>query len=650
MRHFTPLPPSSPTMSVYATANNRAASSYSSRYADDDLDSDEEEEERHLSEQYGEAGDDSGAARSNKNKRQANTHMTEEDAAAAKEFEEQVRAKKKKKKQTTLEPIHLKSAKGLIYIRRSFPTQIIKYRHPKNAVSSLNSKIAGGSGSSRSAKLAQKIAITSQINAAASYSRSLVSAYHDFARELLPTLAPEDVYLKIEDLGSKKEIKDYLQLMRDEFRKEYLTKIYGKDKAERILNELEYGLRSSALLVEQKQQEQKYDDYDKRANVVPRLGYAVTNDDEEDMEAEYFGTGVTDTHLSTTTTTVATAPMANPYRIATNEVNASLNDETTSSSSLIQEVAVESNDDLAAPTVHMSRIYMDGDDDDDDDEEEEATFEEDDTVTTTAKTVIGVLDTEIGEGNDLDEVATVPVIEMDGAVLPGKGIIPTLEQKVFELNDDLAASTCDDMNMPLTDMLEKDKDEDDEATFEDDDTVTVTKNPFEKEEEEEEEEEEATVPEVADIDIDARRPRGNVMDCAVLPNEDIDMQVDNENKKLELTQTIVDYGKTQETLTLLMESQFDDYSQDDPFSQVDGDKDMANMLVVVAPTQTDMNVNDNGSQQSQQNDGFSQTQNSRFSQTQGVMFEEDVSDINNVDEDEGTNTCFELGQSETQEY
>jgi hypothetical protein len=32
------------------------------------------------------------------------------------------------------------------------------------------------------------------------------------------------------------------------------------------------------------------------------------------------------------------------------------------------------------------------------------------------------------------------------------------------------------------------------------------------------------------------------------------------------------------------------------------------------------------------------------------MFEEDVSDINNVDEDEGTNTCFELGQSETQEY
>lgn len=532
-------------MSVYATANNRSASSYSSRYADDDLD--EEEEERRLSEQYGEAGDDSGAARSNKNKRQANTHMTEEDAAAAKEFEEQIRAKKKNKKQTTLEPIHLKSAEGLIYIRRSFPTQIVKYRHPKNAVSSLNSKIAGGSGSSRSAKLAQKIAITSQINAAASYSRSLVSAYHDFARELLPTLAPEDVYLKIEDLGSKKEIKDYLQLMRDEFRKEYLTKIYGAEKAERILNELEYGLRSSALMSEQ-QQQQKYDDYDERANVVPRLGYAVTNDDEEDMEAEYFGKGVAATH-SSTTTTVTTAPMANPYRIATNEVTASFNDETTpTSSSLVQEELVESN-------------------------------------------------------------------------------------------DDLAASTRDDLDMPRTDDMDKEDDDDEEeATFEEDDTVTATaKNAMEVSGNKKEVEEKATVPEID-------------MDDAILPVEDIDMQVDNENKKLEVSQTVVDCGKTQETLTLLMESQFDDYSQDDPFSQVDGDEESNNVLVVVAPTQTDVTVNDDGSQQSQQNDGFSQTQDSRFSQTQGVMFEEDVSGINNVDEDEGTNTCFELGQSETQEY
>lgn len=528
-------------MSVYATANRPTASSYSSRYADDDLDSEEEEEERRLSEQYGEAGDDSGgtgAARSNKNKRQANTHMTEEDAAAAKEFEEQVRAKKKNKKQTTtLEPIHLKSAKGLIYIRRSFPTQVAKYRHPKNGVSSLSSKTIAGSSSNRSAKLAQKIAITSQINAAASYSRNLISAYHDFARELLPTLAPEDVYLKIEDLGSKKEIRDYLQLMRDEFRKVYLTKIYGAEKAERILNELEYGLRSSAMITEH-QQQQKYDDYDERTNVVPRLGYAVTNDDDDDDDigAEYFGKGVAATHSSTT-------------RVATNEATASFNDEATpTSSSLVQERLVASNDDLAASTrdnLDMPRTDIDKDDDDD----EEATFEEDDTVTETAKAAIGVYDTE-------------------------------------------------------------------------------------KEEEENEVEEEVTIPEIE-------------MDGSVLPIEDIDMQVDDENKKLEVSQTVVDCDKTQETLTLLMESQIDDYSQDEPFSQV-GNEEMAHVLVVVAPTQTDMIVNDDGSHQSQQDDGFSQTQDSRFSQTQGVMFEEDVSGNNNVDEDEGVHPpCFELGQTET---
>jgi uncharacterized protein YpmB len=224
---------------------------------------------------------------------------------------------------------------------------------------------------------------------------------------------------------------------------------------------------------------------------------------------------------------------------------------------------------------------------------------------------------------------------MDGAVLPVD--IPTLAQEVVELKDDLTASTRDDINSPCTDMREKDEeDDDDEATFEDDDTVTATKNPCEKEEE-------ATVPEVANIDNDARS-RVNEMDCAVLPVDDFETQLGNEN-----TQSIVDCDKTQETLTLLMESQFDDYSQDESFSQVDGDEEIANKLIVVAPTQTDKNVNDDGPQQSQQDDGFSQTQESRFSQTQGVMFEEDVSGNNNVDEDEGTNPpCFELGQTETQ--
>jgi hypothetical protein len=48
-----------------------------------------------------------------------------------------------------------------------------------------------------------------------------MGAYRDFANELFPSMAAEDVFLKIEDLGSKKEVKDYVQLMRDKFCKEY---------------------------------------------------------------------------------------------------------------------------------------------------------------------------------------------------------------------------------------------------------------------------------------------------------------------------------------------------------------------------------------------------------------------------------------------
>ncbi|KAL7446553.1 hypothetical protein ACHAXH_008325 [Discostella pseudostelligera] len=263
-----------------------ASSSHYSRY-DDDLNSDEEEEERRLSEQHGEAADDDGnndgASSRKRGRRQANTTLTEEDAAAAKEFEEKIRSKAKKAR-PSLQPMHLKSAKGLLYVRRAFPTLVKKNKSTPAASTSFDSSPVRVSGTNKPTEsLAHKLSTQSQINAAAKYSRSLMSAYREFAHELFPSLAAEDVFLKIEDLGSKKEVKDYLQLMRDEFRKEYLEGIYGVEKAARLLNELEHGLKVHQNPMEEENGENYYGASEHR-NVVPRLGHAVTNEDGDDEE------------------------------------------------------------------------------------------------------------------------------------------------------------------------------------------------------------------------------------------------------------------------------------------------------------------------------------------------------------------------------
>lgn len=230
-----------------------AAASHYSRYEEDDaLDTDEEEEERRLSEQYGEADhrddNDKNQQRKRGRKQQqqrVNTDaLTEEDAAAAKEFEEKVRGKAKKAR-PSLQPAQLKSAKGLLYVRRAFPTLVKKCKSTSTASTSLDFiAVKSGGATTAPSSIAHKLTIQSQINNAARYSRSLMSAYREFAHELFPSLAAEDVFLKIEDLGSKKEVKDYLQLMRDEFRKEYLEGMYGVEKAGRLLNELEHGLKA----------------------------------------------------------------------------------------------------------------------------------------------------------------------------------------------------------------------------------------------------------------------------------------------------------------------------------------------------------------------------------------------------------------------
>lgn len=161
-------------------------------------DEEAEEQERLLTEQHGEAAETTVAG----------TKREQTD----KEIEAEYSTRKRRKPRPTLKPSHLMGANGLIGI----PLNFRDIHFPKRANS---------------------------IDAAAQYSRSLVHAYKTFCFDLFPGLAFEDVLSRIETFGSKREVKSYLNQMRDSARNTYLEKIYGKDTAEKMTQELEHGIR-----------------------------------------------------------------------------------------------------------------------------------------------------------------------------------------------------------------------------------------------------------------------------------------------------------------------------------------------------------------------------------------------------------------------
>lgn len=279
---------------------------------DDGLNTDEEEEERHLSELHGEAAaadNDGTSGTQKKRKRPTNdTKLTEEDAAVAKEFEEKIRKKITNRPQFTPQLL-TSGSKGLVYLRRSFPMRVAKFRIVDTPQQQQKKKKT--MMDKRQQDLFQKRQQTSQINAAARYSSSLLSAYTEFARSLFPSLAPADVFLKIEALGSKKEIKDFLQVMRDDVRKEYLIKVYNGDveKVERLLSELEYGINVGGAGVNalmgggaDDNEEVQYDDGEEAA--APRMGVRA---DTEEMEEK-------DEAASPAEPTAAPVSVSNPYK------------------------------------------------------------------------------------------------------------------------------------------------------------------------------------------------------------------------------------------------------------------------------------------------------------------------------------------------
>ena len=241
------------------------------RFADSSDDDDEEErllEEEHerlLSEQHGEAEEAPSSSSTNKR------GQTEQ------EIEAEYGSTRRKKPRPTLTPAALIGPKGLIRIRCEFSKQV-RWPSHKN-----------------------------KVDAAAAYSRSLVKAYKSFCYDLFPGSAFEDMCTRIESFGSKKEVKTYLQGMRDDVRNNHLERLYGKEKANRLIQELQEGLKQ-----EQEEEEMEYDDVNVPADAMGvdgNSGMADGNDnvrtDETVRTTRAQVASATTTAEETTTTTSA---------------------------------------------------------------------------------------------------------------------------------------------------------------------------------------------------------------------------------------------------------------------------------------------------------------------------------------------------------
>jgi hypothetical protein len=158
------------------------------------LQREEEEQERELSRVHGEASEGRGEKR----------QQTAEEIQA--QYEKKAKSKRQKRPDVTVDMIT--GANGLIRIPHEFKQ--IPHREDAKTTS-----------------------------AAAAYSLRLIEAYKQFCFGLAPNMAFEDVLIKIEKEGSGRQLKDYIQNMRNMHRNHYVEKLYGKEKAEQFLSDLD---------------------------------------------------------------------------------------------------------------------------------------------------------------------------------------------------------------------------------------------------------------------------------------------------------------------------------------------------------------------------------------------------------------------------
>ena len=298
----------------------------------------EEEEEKALSKKFGEA-EEGGESRKRKKEE------SEKDIAQELDQEEK---KKLRKVRPQLLPVHLTGADGLMKLPIEFKK--IKYKPKK--------------GKKR------------DVVAAAAYTQNLVNAYHSFCEDLFPSLAFEDVLLKIEQLGSKKEVKDFLQYTRDNVRNDHVERLYGREKAERMLQELDDGLKLS---------EEGYEDHYDEVQQAAVADGLVINSWPEGMSDGQGNNNENNTPAATmdNDTVVDPANVATPTNAAggttpgaavmsdDEEQEATFDDDNMNGNADLVTAKAAENLTLTVTKVRKNRIV-----DSDDEDEEEATFDD----------------------------------------------------------------------------------------------------------------------------------------------------------------------------------------------------------------------------------------------------------------------------------
>mmetsp|Transcript_13197 Transcript_13197/g.15527 ORF Transcript_13197/g.15527 Transcript_13197/m.15527 type:complete len:399 (-) Transcript_13197:39-1235(-) len=202
----------------YPTLSNNDVSS-SDEDEGDRFVRDDEEQERELSRRNGEASEASPGIKKQQTDAEIANTLNANDVA-------------KRKRRHVLTEVGLTGSKGLIKIRRNFPSKL-RYRPPNFNTGVLKRNV-----------VSKRKRMEQEIQAAAAYTSNLMRNYEEFATELVPTEHFTDTLNKIQDLGSKKQVKAYLDIMREEVCKQYIEGIHGKEKTEKLFNELEYGLQT----------------------------------------------------------------------------------------------------------------------------------------------------------------------------------------------------------------------------------------------------------------------------------------------------------------------------------------------------------------------------------------------------------------------
>ena len=195
------------------TTNGRANHSEAENtdYDEDDYYEDEEEAqaEAFLSRKHGEASEASTASSKSNNNNNNNKRSTDQDVADEYAQQEKERKKKARRKVRTIVPDDLIKPKGLTVVRNGIAPkfQSAKYSNTPKSM--------------------------------AKFSRRLMASYADWMDHLSGGLSLHETQWKLKTMGSKTQIKQYLQEMRKSVRDDHVERLLGLETAQRLLGQLE---------------------------------------------------------------------------------------------------------------------------------------------------------------------------------------------------------------------------------------------------------------------------------------------------------------------------------------------------------------------------------------------------------------------------